>query len=82
MIYMGHTMEFLALLLGQPRTVSARLQTTCPYVSILNSDKVLKTGIKKTANNYTSLHRVMDIDVPYTYTLRGGDAFQEGEGLI
>ncbi|KAL2798172.1 hypothetical protein BJX66DRAFT_334211 [Aspergillus keveii] len=81
-IYMGHTMDFLASLLGQPRTVSARLQTTWPYVSILDGDKVLETNVKKTADDYASLHGVTDRDVPYTYVLRGGDAFQEGEGLI
>ncbi|KAK1141163.1 hypothetical protein N8T08_009330 [Aspergillus melleus] len=81
-IYMGHTMDFVASLLGQPKTVSAQLRTTWPYVDILDGGEVIETGVKKTADDYASLHGVTDKDVQYTYVLRGGDAFQEGDGLV
>ena len=81
-IYVGHTMDFVASLLGQPRTVSAQLQTTWPYVDILDGGKVIETNVKKTADDYASLHGVTNKDVKYTYVLRGGDPFQEGDGLV
>ncbi|KAE8378824.1 hypothetical protein BDV26DRAFT_181210 [Aspergillus bertholletiae] len=81
-IYMGHTMDFLASLVGQPKTVSAQLQTTWPKVNILDGDKIIETNVKKTASDYASLHGVTENDVPYTYVLRGGDSFQEGDGLV
>lgn len=81
-IYMGHTMDFVASLLGQPDTVSAQLQTTWPYVDIVDGDKIIARNVKKTADDYASLHGVLNKDVKYTYVLRGGDAFQEGDGLV
>ncbi|KAF5003672.1 hypothetical protein FDECE_9782 [Fusarium decemcellulare] len=81
-IYMGHTMDFVASLLGQPRTVSAQLQTTWPYVDILDGDKIIQSHVNKTASDYASLHGVTNRDVTYTYVLRGGDAFEEGDGLV
>ncbi|CAG7959249.1 unnamed protein product [Penicillium olsonii] len=81
-IYMGHTMDFVASLLGQPTTVSAQLQTTWPYVDIVDGDKIMETNVKKTADDYASLHGTTETGVKYTYVLRGGDAFQEGEGLV
>ncbi|KAL2807741.1 hypothetical protein BJX63DRAFT_411365 [Aspergillus granulosus] len=75
-------MDFVASLLGQPRTVSAHLQTTWPYVDILDGDKVIEQGVRKTTDDYASLHGATDQGVKYTYVLRGGEAFEQGDGLV
>ncbi|PIG89808.1 hypothetical protein AARAC_005856 [Aspergillus arachidicola] len=81
-IYVGHTMDFVASLLGQPRTVSAQLQTTWPLVTILDGDEIIESHVPKSADDYASLHGVTSTGVKYTYVLRGGEAFQEGDGLV
>ncbi|KAF5865338.1 hypothetical protein ETB97_004549 [Aspergillus alliaceus] len=81
-IYAGHTMDFVASLLGQPETVSAQLQTIWPYVDILDVHNIIDSHVKKAADDYASRHGVMNNNVKYTYILRGGDAFQEGDGLM
>ncbi|KAJ5823045.1 transcription regulator gal80 [Penicillium robsamsonii] len=82
-IYVGHTFEPIAHLLGQPSQVSAQLKTTWPIVNITTPDnKVLQSHVKKTADDYASLQGTLTSGVKYTYTIRGGDAFDESEGLV
>ncbi|KAL2834028.1 hypothetical protein BJY01DRAFT_253265 [Aspergillus pseudoustus] len=81
-IYTGHTMDFVASLLGQPVKVAAQLQTTWPYVDIVDGDKEVERGVRKTADDYASLQGVTDTGVKYTYVLRGGDSFEPGDGLV
>ncbi|KIL89309.1 hypothetical protein FAVG1_07703 [Fusarium avenaceum] len=81
-IYIGHTFEPLAKLLGEPQSVSAQLRTTWPTVDVLDGDKVIQSQVQKTADDYASLQGTTKSGVTYTYTLRGGDAFSDGEGLV
>ncbi|SPJ72185.1 related to dehydrogenases and related proteins [Fusarium torulosum] len=81
-IYVGHTFEPLAKLLGEPASVSAQLRTTWLTVDILDGDKVIQSQVEKTADDYASLQGKTKSGVTYTYTLRGGDAFDDGEGLV
>jgi len=82
-IYIGHTFEPLAQLLGQPTDVSAQLKTTWPLVNIVTPDnRVLESDVHKTADDYASLQGTLISGVKYTYTMRGGDAFDDGEGLV
>lgn len=82
-IYIGHTFEPLTHLLGQPIDVSAQLKTTWPLVNIVTPDnRVLKSGVIKTADDYASLQGTLTSGAKYTYTMRGGDAFDDGEGLV
>ncbi|CAG9992960.1 unnamed protein product [Clonostachys byssicola] len=81
-IYVGQTMEFVASLLGQPRTVSAQLQVTWPHVDIVDGDNVVERNVEKTADDYASLHGMLGEDVNYSYIFRGGDAFEKGNGLV
>jgi predicted dehydrogenase len=81
-IYAGHTMEFVASLLGEPKTVSAVLGTTWPYFDLVDGDQVVESQVKKVTNDYASLHGVTDTGVKYTFVLRGGDAFQPEDGLL
>ncbi|KAJ0130824.1 hypothetical protein HZ326_26077 [Fusarium oxysporum f. sp. albedinis] len=80
-IYVGHTFEPLAKLLGVPASVSAQLRTSWPAVDVLDGDKVIELQVEKTADDYASLLGMTKSGVTYTYTLRGGDAFDDGEGL-
>lgn len=82
MIYVGHTMDLLASLLGEPETVSAQLQTTWPSVQIVDGDTVLEQGVAKSAADYASINGVTERGVKYTYVLRGGDSFEAGDGLV
>ncbi|KAL5586909.1 hypothetical protein FOVSG1_012045 [Fusarium oxysporum f. sp. vasinfectum] len=81
-IYVGHTFEPLAKLLGEPASVSAQLHTTWPTVDVLDGDKVIQSQVEKTADDYASLQGTTKSGVTYTYTFRGGDAFDDGEGLV
>ncbi|KAJ6113334.1 transcription regulator gal80 [Penicillium sp. IBT 18751x] len=82
-IYVGHTIEPLIRLLGQPTEVSAQLKTTWPVVDIYSADnKLLESGVKKTADDYASLQGTLTSGVKYTYNMRGGNAFDDGEGLV
>ncbi|CAJ0553089.1 Ff.00g116010.m01.CDS01 [Fusarium sp. VM40] len=78
----GHTFEPLAKLQGEPQSVSAQLRTTWPTVDVLVGDKVIQSQVQKTADDYASLQGTTKSGVTYTYTLRGGDAFSDGEGLV
>ncbi|KAJ5454925.1 transcription regulator gal80 [Penicillium desertorum] len=82
-IYVGHTFEPLTRLMGQPSQVSAQLMTTWPEVNIITPDNViLESGIEKTADDYVTLQGTLTSGVKYLYSMRGGDAFDEGEGLV
>jgi predicted dehydrogenase len=81
-IYLGQTVEFVASLLGQPRALSAQLQVTWPYVDIVDGDNVVERNVKKTADDYASLHGILGEDVKYSYVFRSGDAFEQGNGLV
>ncbi|CAI6092466.1 unnamed protein product [Clonostachys chloroleuca] len=43
---------------------------------------VVERNVKKTADDYASLHGILGEDVKYSYVFRGGDAFEEGNGLV
>ncbi|OQE11183.1 hypothetical protein PENFLA_c079G10163 [Penicillium flavigenum] len=82
-IYVGHTFEPLTRLMGQPSQVSAQLMTTWPEVNIITPDNmILESGIEKTADDYVTLQGTLTSGVKYLYSMRGGDAFDEGEGLV
>ncbi|GIJ84621.1 transcription regulator gal80 [Aspergillus pseudoviridinutans] len=82
-IYIGHTLEPLIRLLGQPTEVSAQLKTTWPIVDVFSADnKLLASGVKKTADDYASLQGTLASGVKYAYNIRGGEAFDDGEGLV
>ncbi|THY46150.1 NAD(P)-binding protein [Aureobasidium pullulans] len=80
-IYIGHTVDYMAAVIGEPATVSAELRTTWPTIDLVDDDKVLETGITKTADDYISLHGTTANGTTYTYNMRGGDAFAPEEGF-
>ncbi|THX69131.1 NAD(P)-binding protein [Aureobasidium pullulans] len=80
-IYIGHTADYMAAVIGEPATVSAELKTTWPTIDLVDDDKVLETGITKTADDYVSLHGITANGTTYTYNMRGGDAFAPEEGF-
>ncbi|KAH6613052.1 hypothetical protein C7974DRAFT_75267 [Boeremia exigua] len=81
-IYVGHTFDPISQLFGEPTSVSSQLKTTWPFVNILDGDRTVETNVPKTADDYASLQGVMSSGLKYTYNFRGGDAFEEGEGLV
>ncbi|KAK7177584.1 oxidoreductase family protein [Paraphaeosphaeria sporulosa] len=81
-IYVGHTFDPLTQLFGEPASVSTQLKTTWPRVSILDGDKTVESDVPKTADDFAGLQGVLSSGVKYMYSFRGGDAFEEGEGLV
>jgi predicted dehydrogenase len=81
-IYIGHTIDYMATAIGEPATVSAEMRTTWPTIDLVDGDKVLESGIVKTADDYVSLHGTTVNGTTYVYNMRGGDAFTPEEGFI
>ncbi|KAM0704012.1 hypothetical protein Q7P35_008244 [Cladosporium inversicolor] len=80
-IYLGHTLDTMAMVVGEPATVSTELQTTWPRVSIIDNGKTLESDVEKTADDLGFLHgRTVD-GVAYAYAMRGGEAFTPSEAF-
>ena len=80
-IYLGHTVDTMALVIGEPSTVSAELQTTWPRVNIVDGGKVLQSDVEKTADDLAFLHGKTVGGVTYSYAMRGGEAFTPSEAF-
>jgi predicted dehydrogenase len=81
-IYIGHTIDYMATVIGEPATVSAGMRTTWPIVDLMDGDKVLESGIVKTADDYVALQGTTVNGTTYVYNMRGGDAFISEEGFV
>ena len=68
-IYLGHTVDTMALVISELSIVSAELQTTWPRVNIVDSGKVLESDVEKTADDLAFLHGKTVGGVTYSYAL-------------
>ncbi|KAM0713427.1 hypothetical protein Q7P37_010389 [Cladosporium fusiforme] len=80
-IYVGHTVDTMAMVVGEPATVSTVLQTTWPRVNVIDNGKVIQSNVEKTADDLAFIHGKTTNGVTYGYSMRGGEAFTPSEAF-